>query len=109
MAFNRSFSVSLTGECVKNEIDVLSVEPGWVATNMTKLSKGLLVCDPEECARGALQQLGYVSAIPHWKHFVMLNGIRCMTLWLCPERLQAKLDHLLLSIVAERRYGKKNL
>lgn len=106
-AFNRSFSLSLSGECASSNIDVISVEPGWVATNMTQMSKGLLVCDPEECASGALQQLGYLSAIPHWKHWIMLNGIRFVAQWLCPERFQAKLMHNVMVKVANRRYNKK--
>ena len=45
-----------------HHLDVLSLRPGYVASNMSKIAEaGGLVLDRYECARGCLEKLGYVS------------------------------------------------
>lgn len=52
-AFNDSFARGLAYE-VEKKIDVLSLKPAFVATNMTKKEKGLDTIGPLDCASSAL-------------------------------------------------------
>lgn len=60
-AFNDYFSRALSLEFPRH-LDVLSLRPGYVVSNMSKLKEaGGLVLDRYECARGCLDKLGYVT------------------------------------------------
>lgn len=52
------------------KIDVLCVEPNWVESNLSKLSKKRFdVVTAAECAKAALDRLGYdYITMGHWKH-----------------------------------------
>ncbi|CUG93153.1 short chain dehydrogenase, putative [Bodo saltans] len=60
-AFNDYFSRALSLEFPEH-LDVLSLRPGYVVSNMSKLKEASgFVLDRYECARGCLEKLGYVN------------------------------------------------
>jgi short-subunit dehydrogenase len=60
-AFNDFFSRALALE-FGHALDVLSLRPGYVVSNMSKLTqKGGFVLDRYECASGCLEKLGHVK------------------------------------------------
>jgi 17beta-estradiol 17-dehydrogenase / very-long-chain 3-oxoacyl-CoA reductase len=60
-AFNDFFSRALALE-FGHTLDVLSLRPGYVVSNMSKLTqKGGFVLDRYECASGCLEKLGHVK------------------------------------------------
>lgn len=82
-AFNRSFSISLSGELAAKRllhpesipiVDVICVNPGFVVSNMTKMSESLYCCTAEEHATVVFRKLSKSSQgmiadiVPHWKH-----------------------------------------
>lgn len=105
-SFNRLLSTSLSGELFDSQIDVLSVEPGFVASNMTQMKKGPLVCDPTECAKGALRQMGMMEALPHWKHLLMLNGVKLLTETMMPALYRPFILNKVYKGMAAKRSGK---
>ena len=69
--FNDFLSRSLY-EDFKGNIDILSLKPYFVESNLTKMKSnkdGFFIISSEECAEGTLNQLGYEKeAYGHWKH-----------------------------------------
>lgn len=60
-AFNDFFSRSLHLE-FGDKVDIISLRPGYVVSNMSKLNKtGGFVIDRYDCAKGCLDKLGYVT------------------------------------------------
>jgi short-subunit dehydrogenase len=82
-SFNRSFSISLSGEMDAKRLlhpertpptDVICVNPGFVATNMTKMKESLYCCTSEQHARIVFSKISSslsIDIIPHWKHSLM--------------------------------------
>lgn len=85
-SFNRSFSLSLSGELAAKhllhpentpKIDVICVNPGFVVSNMTKMKESAYCCSAQEHAHVVFSKiskswpLGAVDIIPHWKHGFM--------------------------------------
>eukprot|EP01099_Mayorella_cantabrigiensis_P004627 TRINITY_DN3517_c0_g1_i1.p1 TRINITY_DN3517_c0_g1~~TRINITY_DN3517_c0_g1_i1.p1 ORF type:complete len:289 (+),score=59.20 TRINITY_DN3517_c0_g1_i1:35-868(+) len=65
-AFNRNFSVSLALECVESGVDVQSIDPGFVISNMSRMKKAsLTVCTARRCANDALRKLPYQDVTPY--------------------------------------------
>jgi len=71
-AFNDFFSKALSVEYRKN-IDILSVRPLFVSTQMTYRKKVEMdTISPNMCARGSLDDLGYTrETCGHWIHSLM--------------------------------------
>eukprot|EP00759_Apiculatamorpha_spiralis_P030509 PhF_6_TR32169/c0_g1_i3/m.47733/K10251/HSD17B12, KAR, IFA38; 17beta-estradiol 17-dehydrogenase / very-long-chain 3-oxoacyl-CoA reductase len=71
-AYNREFSLSLAGELTKNKIDVLTVTPNGVATNMHIVKKGPQVnVSPGPMASQCLNKVGFTNETNgHWIHDV---------------------------------------
>jgi len=69
-AFIKQFSRSLTYEYKEENIDVLSVAPYYVISNLSGIKKpSLLVCTAERFVDDALNKLGYeVHSNPYWVH-----------------------------------------
>jgi 17beta-estradiol 17-dehydrogenase / very-long-chain 3-oxoacyl-CoA reductase len=69
-AYNRTFSLALSKELSPLGISVLAVLPGYVATNMSKVSTShLLACSTRACALGSLRHLGLVNECePYYMH-----------------------------------------
>lgn len=69
-AFNRQFSTCLAWELKKNRIDVLSVTPGFVCTNMSKIRRtsfGIVM--PSPMVKQTLRKLGQtLETAGHWQH-----------------------------------------
>lgn len=74
-AFNRSFSNSIGAEYAEQGVDVLTVNPGYVATNMTQMSESLLCCGADECAERSLAAFEFGDIMPHWKHALMYTVV----------------------------------
>ena len=74
-AFNHIFSLCLSADLLQTSIDVLCVNPGLTASNMTSVKASMFVSSAEECAEGALNKVGLVDVIPHWKHGPMWLGM----------------------------------
>ena len=85
-AFNRSFSLSLSGEMSAKHIlhpettpkvDVICVNPGFVVSNMTKMNESFYCCTASQHSHVVFSKitrswpLGSVDIIPHWKHGLM--------------------------------------
>jgi short-subunit dehydrogenase len=85
-SFNRSFSMSLSGELsVKHllhpestpKIDVICVNPGFVVSNMTKMKESAYCCSAQDHSHIVFSKisqswpLSSVDIIPHWKHGLM--------------------------------------
>ena len=69
-SFLRYFSFCIEQEN-RDKIDVLNVAPGFVATQMTKLTVSWKAITTEECVDGALRDLGRTSeTMGSWKHAV---------------------------------------
>lgn len=66
------FSVALAHEYKKDGIDVQSVTPGLVVSNMSKIRRANVmagVCNPDVIAKGSLNTLGQdVHCNPFWMH-----------------------------------------
>lgn len=70
-AYNRLVSMALSAEYSRDRFDVLSVDPGFVESNLTKMRPSLICCTARECAECALRKIGDIDVIPHWKHTLM--------------------------------------
>lgn len=87
-SFNRSFSLSLSGEMTAKHllhpettppVDVICVNPGFVVSNMTKMNESLYCCSSSDHAKVVFSKIshsnntifGAVDIIPHWKHGVI--------------------------------------
>ena len=54
---------------LEEKIDVLSLRPLYVSTNITFKREGKEVINIEECAEGCLRHLGFETVTyGHWKH-----------------------------------------
>jgi 17beta-estradiol 17-dehydrogenase / very-long-chain 3-oxoacyl-CoA reductase len=89
-AFNWAFSKALSIEYAPQGIDVLTVSPGYVASKLTGMRKGLLVCDADECAEFALRRMGQEDIVPHWKH-ALLYAVAKPCMDSLPARLLARI------------------
>ena len=83
-AFNRSFSLSLSGEMSAKHllhpestppVDVVCVNPGFVVSNMTKMKESAYCCTSSDHAKVVFYKvshsksiIGAIDIIPHWKH-----------------------------------------
>lgn len=86
-SFNRSFSLSLSGEMGAKHllhpettppVDVICVNPGFVVSNMTKMNESAYCCTSSDHAKIVFYKisrtngiLGAVDIVPHWKHGLM--------------------------------------
>jgi 17beta-estradiol 17-dehydrogenase / very-long-chain 3-oxoacyl-CoA reductase len=75
-SFINSWSIALRGEYAKDGIEVISLTPFYVKSDMTKFRKtSLTVCDGESLARSTLDSVGFpfgpASYSPYWSHAVM--------------------------------------
>lgn len=89
-AFNRSFSISLSGEMTAKRllhpeinlppVDVVCVNPGFVVSNMTKMNESIYCCNSQDHAQVVFSKItrtwpfgsGFaVDIVPHWKHGIM--------------------------------------
>ena len=62
-----------------DKIDVMSLRPMYVTSQMTDGIKGVHVISPEECARGALNMMGKQTATNgHWKHRLQSFLVSCI-------------------------------
>eukprot|EP01099_Mayorella_cantabrigiensis_P000005 TRINITY_DN1003_c0_g1_i1.p1 TRINITY_DN1003_c0_g1~~TRINITY_DN1003_c0_g1_i1.p1 ORF type:complete len:334 (+),score=74.80 TRINITY_DN1003_c0_g1_i1:82-1002(+) len=72
-AFNRSFSTGLALECGQLGVDVQSVDPGFVISNMSRMKKtSFTVCTARRCADDSLRKLPYQDVTPFWAHGLMV-------------------------------------
>lgn len=100
-AFNRSFSLSLAGEMAAKRlfhpdttpiVDVVCVNPGFVVSNMTKMSESFYCCSAAAHARVVFRKLAAWPAgltadiVPHWKHGLMW-AIPWVLEWLVPSEM----------------------
>lgn len=75
-AFNRNFSRALALECLEGGVDVQSVDPGFVISNMSRMKKAsLTVCTARRCANDSLRKLPYQDVTPYFAHGVMQWGM----------------------------------
>lgn len=105
-AFNRSFSISLSGEMTAKRlihpeinlprVDVICVNPGYVVSNMTKMKESIYCCNAQEHAKVVFSKItrtwpvGYgfaVDIIPHWKHGIMWAGLASLEILIPSEWL----------------------
>lgn len=94
-AFNDFFSRSMALE-FGEKVDFLSLRPGYVTSNMSKLTEaGGFVLDRYECARGCLDKLGYVTET----YGDPRHAVYARTFFMLPEKL--------LSIRRKRRLMEK--
>lgn len=86
-SFNRSFSLSLSGEMSAKHllhpettpsVDVICVNPGFVVSNMTKMRESAYCCTSSDHAKIVFYKMSYsngiigaVDIVPHWKHGLM--------------------------------------
>jgi 17beta-estradiol 17-dehydrogenase / very-long-chain 3-oxoacyl-CoA reductase len=85
-AFNDFFSRALSLE-FPDHLDVLSLRPGYVVSNMSKLKEaGGFVLDRYECARGCLEKLGYVNET----YGDPRHAVYARSFFLIPERILAQ-------------------
>jgi len=77
-SFINTWSIALRGEYAKDGIEVVSLTPFYVKSDMTKFRKtSLTVCDGKSLARSTLDSigspfgLGPASYSPYWSHAVM--------------------------------------
>jgi len=78
-AFNRNFSNSLALECVQSGVDVQSVDPGFVISNMSRMKKpSFTVCTARRCADDSLRKLPFQDVTPFYVHGAMQWGTRHM-------------------------------
>lgn len=90
-SFNRSFSLSLAAEMSAKRLlhpdmtpqcDVICVNPGFVASNMTKMKKSLYCCTSDEHSHVVFSKItrsqSVVDIIPHWKHGLMWSVLACL-------------------------------
>jgi 17beta-estradiol 17-dehydrogenase / very-long-chain 3-oxoacyl-CoA reductase len=87
-AYMWAFSRSLSVECLQNGIDVLTVNPGYVQTEMSGMKKNLIVCHPDECVEYAMRKMGQEDIIPHWKHTLMYYSTKFASDILVPTKWQ---------------------
>jgi len=78
-AFNRHFSTSLAIECSQHGVDVQSVDPGFVVSNMSRMKKSTLtVCTAQRCANDSLRKLPYQNVTPYFVHGTMVWAMSLM-------------------------------
>lgn len=92
-SFNRSFSLSLSGEMGAKHLlhpdttpscDVICVNPGFVVSNMTKMKESAYCCSSSQHAHVVFSKisrswpLGCVDIVPHWKHGLMWSILAFM-------------------------------
>jgi short-subunit dehydrogenase len=92
-AFNRSFSLSLSGELSAKhllhpettpKINVICVNPGFVVSNMTKMKESAYCCSAQEHAQVVFSKISRswpleaIDIIPHWKHGLMWSVLAFM-------------------------------
>jgi 17beta-estradiol 17-dehydrogenase / very-long-chain 3-oxoacyl-CoA reductase len=72
-SFNDFLSRSLSHECRKNNVDILSVKPGFVGTGMNnQIADGYYVITPQLCVKGVLRDLGYEDeTYGYWSHKIV--------------------------------------
>lgn len=86
-SFNRSFSLSLSGELAAKallhpeatpKIDVVCENPGFVVSNLTKMRESAYCCTAEQHAQVVFSKISAawpfgstVDIVPHWKHGLM--------------------------------------
>jgi len=72
-AFNKHFSTSLAIECGQFGVDVQSVDPGFVISNMSRMKKtSLTVCTARRCANDSLRKLPFQDVTPFYAHGAMI-------------------------------------
>ena len=91
-AYTWAFSRCLMAECLRNGIDVLTVNPGYVQTKMTGMSKNLIVCNPDECVEYSMRKMGQEDIIPHWKHTLMYYPVKFTNDILVPTKWQLRIS-----------------
>jgi len=76
-AYDRNFSCSLALECADCGVDVQSIDPGFVISNMSRMKKtSLTVCTARRCADDSLRKLPFQDVTPYWAHGAMSWGMR---------------------------------
>ena len=74
-AFLRFFTLGIHTE-FKNKYDIISVEPGFVSTNLIANYKGFGVCEPETTAETVFNDLGkQCETHGYWFHEFLYAGI----------------------------------
>lgn len=105
-SFNRSFSISLSGEMTAKRlihpeinlpaVDVICVNPGYVVSNMTKMRESIYCCNAQDHAQVVFSKItrtwpvgsGFtVDIIPHWKHGIMWTGLAFLEILIPSEWL----------------------
>ena len=111
-SFDDLFTLDLNEEIrylVKHEklqqIDILSLQPGYVDTNLAKdFDSKPLVITPEQCAESALRVLGKANySSCHWKHLLISINIKNM-----PKYLLSKIT-LKMMLEAKEKVNRKSL
>ncbi len=84
--FDDFFSKGLFYELRAKGVDLLSVQPGMVATAMTKREedKIKLIITPEDCARGSLDKATGYQVFGGTLHEIMGVAIKCLIVDLLP-------------------------
>jgi len=78
-AFNRSFSTSLALEVSQDGVDVQSVDPGFVISNMSRMKKtSFTVCTARRCANDSLRKLPFQDVTPYFAHGMMIWSLTHM-------------------------------
>lgn len=76
-AFNRNFSTSLALECQEHGVDVQSVDPSFVISNMSRMKReSFTVCSARRCANDSLRKLPFSNVTPYFVHGMMEWGQR---------------------------------
>lgn len=85
--FDDYFSKALFYELRAKGVDVLSVQPGMVATAMTKRKEDRtqMIITAEECAKGSLDKATGFQVYGGSLHEIMGNTIKCLVVDLLPS------------------------
>lgn len=91
--FDDFFSKGLFYEMRAKGVDVLSVQPGMVATAMTRRKEDIykMIITPEDCARGALDKATGFQVYGGTAHEIMGLVAKCLVVDLLPTTLALKL------------------
>ena len=94
--FDDFFSKGLFYELRSKGVDVLSVQPGMVATAMTRRKEDMykMIITPEDCARGALDKATGFQVYGGTLHEIMGLIAKCLVVDLLPTTIAIKIGAL---------------
>jgi len=92
--YNFFLSQGLSYEFKNKNIDFLCVSPLYVQSSLIK-EKGWAVISPQQCASGALNDLGYVTTTyGHWFHKIQAFVVTKIPLGIMKKRLMSQIKNM---------------